>query len=395
MKLSTLPAAKSLKGVRVLLRVDWNVPLEGGGGAEDSLKLTRSVETVKMLKSRGAIVLIATHIGRPKKMEAALSTKRLVSTLAMSHALHLAQLPERLDKAADLDKIKQIVGAAKPGTVFLLENLRFFAGEEKNDKAFAKGLASLADIYMDDAFAATHRAHASIVGVPKLLPAYAGPALLAEVAALEKLITKPKKPFVAIVGGMKITTKIGVINVLLKTADAVCVGGAMANALFAAKGYSIGSSYIEKEGIPLAKKLLKNKKLHIPVDVVVDVKDKNVHVTTPDAVKKNERIGDIGPGTMRAWAGLIKSAKTIAWNGPVGISRLPSFSHGSLLLAHAIGMQSRGKTFGVAGGGDTLPVIAQSHMGEYFDFVSTGGGAMLEFIAKKGKLPGLLALMKK
>lgn len=397
MKLPSLPITRSLQGKRVFVRVDWNVPLDAGFGAEDSLKLTRSVETIKMLKARGAIVLVATHIGRPQGRDPKFSTKRLLRLLSLHHGLEAGHLPFALDVPHALAQVSSIVEKALPGTVFLLENVRFNAGEEKNEAKLAKAYASLADIFVNDAFASCHRAHASVVGIAKLLPHFAGPTLLDEVKALEKIIDKPKKPYVAFVGGAKITTKIDVVHALLKIADHVCIGGAMAHAFFLAEKREIGKSFVEKEGVAVAKQLLKNKKIHIPVDVIVAKKlepHAYARVAPVTGVLKSELIGDIGPQTMQEWAKLIATAKTLVWNGPMGVAEIPAFSHGSLVIGRAIASRSKGKAYGVAGGGDTLPVALATGMSEWFDHLSTGGGAMLEFIVKKGRLPGLVALQK-
>lgn len=397
MKLSVLPPKKSLRGKRIFLRVDWNVPLDGLE-AEDSLKISRSVATVKDLAARGAIVLVATHLGRPKGRELKLSTKHLVRLLEKEYKLPVEFLPEELDDVQGLSKALSAIRKAHAGSVFLLENVRFYSGEETNAPKLAKAYASLADVFVNDAFASCHRSHASVVGVAKLLPVIAGPTLMQEVEALERLITKPKKPFVAVIGGVKVTTKIGVLEALAKIADRVCVGGAMATAFFAAKKQEIGTSIVEQEGISIARKLLKYKNIVLPTDAVVakhiEQGTKARTVTLSD-MKKTDAIGDIGPETMRAWSAEIKTAQTIVWNGPVGIAEIPTFSHGSLVLGRAIAARSKGAAYGVVGGGDTLPVMLQTGMGEWVDHLSTGGGAMLEFIAKKGKLPGLIALSKK
>ncbi len=397
MKLSQVPPRTSLKGKRVFLRVDWNVPA-GVLHGEDSLKIEHSIMMISSLVDRGAIVVVASHFGRPKGKDPACSLKRLTRIVSSHSAIPMDFVPEPLDTAKGLAAAKSRIEEGKPGSVFVLENVRFYAGEEKNALPLSKAFASLADIFINDAFASCHRAHASVVGVARLLPHYAGPALLAEVHALQHLLNKPKHPFVAIIGGAKISTKIDVIQSVLTFADHVCIGGAMANTLLAAQGKQVGKSMVEKEGIAIAKKLLKEKKIMLPVDVVVATSIANgvaVRAASTDDVKKTEAIGDIGPETMRQWAELIKKAKTIMWNGPVGVTEISSFSHGSLVIARTMAARSKGTAFGVAGGGDTLPVILSSGMCEWFDHLSTGGGAMLEFVAKKGKLPGIVALESK
>jgi len=395
MKLRVLPTSLSLKGKRVLVRVDWNIPLKGQAAAEDSLKLERSFATIRDLSKRGAVVLLLTHLGRPKKRDAAYSTKKLAHHATVYSSLPISFLDGAVDRAGDLDRMKKHVEDAKPGTIFLLENVRFLKGEESNDVKLAKAYASLGDLFVNDAFASCHRSHASVVGISKQLPAYAGPSLVMEVSGLEKLITKPKKPFLAIVGGSKLSTKIDVVQALLKKADRVLIGGAMAHAFFVAKKMQIGKSYIEKEGIAAAKKLLKHPKMLLPTDAVVATKiDAKSHPRVVDIgqVKKTDCIGDIGIETMRAWSAEIARAKTIVWNGPLGVTEYPAFSHGSLVIAHALAARSKGSSYGVVGGGDTLPVVLRSGMAEWIDHLSTGGGSMLEFLAHDGKLPGLAPL---
>lgn len=377
--------------------MDWNVPLKGAFAADESLKITRSLATIEGLVKRGAIVLVATHLGRPNKREKELSTENLIRRLpAMKSTPEF--LGEMLDDKAGLDAADKKIKKARQGSVFLLENVRFYPGEEKNDKKLAKAYAALADIYMNDAFASCHRAHASIVAVTKELKSYAGPNLIQEVAALDKLLIKPKHPYLAIIGGAKLSTKIPVIEALLKVADKVLIGGAMAHPIMVAKKMQIGKSYIEKESLAAAKKLAKNRKLVLPLDAVVANKvapGARAMTCEISKVKKTDAIGDIGPKTMQAWAAEIKKAKTIVWNGPLGVADIPAFSHGSLVVARALAIRSKGEAYGVVGGGDTLPVVMESGMDEWFDHISTGGGAMLEFIAKKGKLPGLTVLIQK
>ncbi len=397
MKLSTLKPTQKINGKRIFLRVDWNVPLHGGLGGEDSLKINRTIETIKNLSERGAIVLIATHLGRPKKSDPAYSTKKILSMVA-SYTLGIHFLQYRLDTKEGLKSVQEEIQNAKEGALFLLENVRYYAGEEKNSPILAKAFASLADMFINDAFASCHRTHASVVGITKYLPAYAGPSLMQEVHALDALVHAPKKPFVAVIGGAKLSTKVPVLHALLNRADTVLVGGAMANIFFAAQKKEIGKSFVEKESIMMAKKLLKNKNLILPSDVAVAKKLEagyQARVCSVDDVEPDDMIGDIGVATMKEWSVILKKAKTICWNGPVGVCEVKTFSHGSLFIARVIGSISKGKCFGVAGGGDTLPVVLGSGVSKWFDHISTGGGAMLEYIAHKGSLPGLKAILKK
>ncbi|MBU0540586.1 phosphoglycerate kinase [Patescibacteria group bacterium] len=398
MNLRILPERTSLKGKKVLLRVDWNVPLSSTFAPHESLKLERSFAVIEDLQKRGATVVLMTHLGRPKKFDARYSTEDLARLAHRMSDICINFLPGSLEKPKELESIRVVLDKAKPGSVYLLENVRFLEGEETNKPALAKAMASLADIFINDAFASCHRVHASVVGVARQLPAYAGASLLDEVKALGYLLAKPKRPFIAIIGGIKLSTKMQVLEALLNTADEVLIGGAMAHPFFQVKNYRIGKSFSEKISGATIKKMLKRGNLVLPKDVLTAPALKAgaaAHCVAPNKVGAREIIGDIGTETMMDWAAHIKKAKTIVWNGPVGVAEIPTFSHGSLFLARAIAARSQGSAFGVVGGGDTLPIVMQSGMSEWIDHISTGGGAMLEFLANKGKLPGLLALKDK
>ncbi len=399
MKLRTLPSSKDLGCLRIYVRVDWNIPSTGRFDAEESLKLTRSYPLLADLRKRGAIVFVLTHLGRPKGRENKYSTKPLATLVKAHSGLPVKFMDADLSNDAGRKKFAQDADRYVPGDIVLLENVRFQAGEEKNDPRLVKAYAEHADVFINDAFASCHRNHASVTGLAKALPSFSGPALAEEVSKVGKLLTKPKRPYHAFIGGAKLTTKLPVIRTLLKKADKVYVGGAMAHAFYAAKRWPIGSSYIEKEGIKDARKIMKHPKLVLPSDVLVIKRtaSSSKSVAHPrsvpvEAVTKSDAIRDIGTGTMRAWASDVRKAKTIVWNGPMGVAEIPAFSHGSLVLGRAIAARARGKAYGIVGGGDTLPVVARTGMEEYFDWISTGGGAMLEFIALNGKLPGLAAL---
>lgn len=387
MLLRTLPAQTQLNGKRIFLRVDWNVPLDGSLTPEASLKISRSIETIRALTKRGAIVILATYLGRPTRPDKKWSTRQLAQRVAEAYKLPLSfwdslEPPRR----------------AKEGDVYLLENVRFHPGEEKNDPSLVSRYAAMADLFVNDAISICHRSHASIVGIAKRLESFAGPHLIAEVDALSHLLKKPKRSFVAIIGGAKISTKAGVLRALLAIADRVMVGGAMATSFFSAKKMQIGKSFIEPEGVKIVKQFIKHKRLLLPIDVVVArriMRNANARAVPVTRIGKTDAIGDIGPETMRAWSEEIQKAKTIVWNGPVGVAEIPTFAHGSLVIGRAIASRSKGRAFGVVGGGDTLPIAFATGMSEWIDHLSTGGGAMLEFIAKKGKLPGLVALQKK
>jgi phosphoglycerate kinase len=398
MKLRTLPASVSLRGKRVFLRVDWNVPLCSRVLPEDSLKIERSLATIRGLAKRGAVVIVLTHLGRPEKRNPAFSTERLLPLLAATYKLSAAYHSARLSVAAERAALKQALAEAEPGTIHVLENVRFEAGEEKNAASLAKAYAELGDLFVNDAFASCHRAHVSVAGLAKALPSYAGPQLVEEVQALHGLLQKPKRPFVAFLGGFKLSTKIPVLKMLLGVCDRVYVGGAMAVTLAAAKGWDTGASFVEKNSLALAKTLVKKPNLLLPTHVAVadaiEDGERVRYVSLADLGKK-DIVVDIAPLSLRVWAKDIKTAKTLLWNGPLGVAEIPAFAFGSRFLARAIATRAKGSAFGVAGGGDTLPVLTSTRTVGWFDHVSMGGGAMLEFLALKGKLPGLLPLLKK
>ncbi|HWR00171.1 MAG TPA: phosphoglycerate kinase [Candidatus Methylomirabilis sp.] len=395
MKLRALPSGKDLGCLRVYVRVDWNIPLTGSIGTEESLKLTRSYPLLADLRKRGAIVFVLTHLSRPKGRDKRYSTKPLASIVKAHSGLPVKFMDVDFSNDAGKKKFARDIDVFTPGDIVLFENVRFQPGEDNNDPKLVRAYAEHADAFVNDAFASCHRNHASVAGLAKALPSFAGPGLMDEVRMVGKLLGKPKRPYLAFIGGSKLTTKLPVIRSLLNTADRVYVGGAMAHAFYAAMKLPIGSSYIEKEGIRDARKIMKHRKLVLPVDACVAKKiaigARPKCVALKD-VKKQDAIGDIGTATMRDWAADVRTAKTIVWNGPVGVTEVPAFSHGSLVLGRAIAAQSRGKAYGVVGGGDTLPVVARTGMSEYVDFISTGGGAMLEFITTRGKLPGLSVL---
>ena len=396
MKLRTLPPKLDLHGARVLVRVDWNVPLRHGT-VMDAEKVTRTIPLLQELQSRGAVTFVCTHLGRPEKRDPEFSTKPLARAVSTLSKLKVAYLDVDLNTKKGSDRYTEDLSRFSPGDIVLLENVRFQEGEEKNDPALAKRYAKGIQYFINDAFASSHRKHVSVVGLTKLVPSYAGPQLVAEVEALQRVLEKPKKPYVAIIGGSKLTSKLAVLERFLKIADAVLIGGAMAHPFLAAEKKAIGKSLIEKGSEQIAKRLLKahRNKIVLPIDVIVSKKiapGVPVRCASFDEIKATEMIGDIGTETMREWGVLIEQAKTIVWNGPVGVTENPSFSHGSLFLARVVATRSKGSAYGLVGGGDTLPVIERSGMGEWIDYVSTGGGAMQEFIALNGKLPGIVPL---
>jgi len=408
MKLRTIKEIKDLKGKRVLLRVNFNVPLLNGKVADDS-RIKAALPTIEYLLARGAKIILVSHLGRPKGVDKKYS---------------LAPVAKRLEKLLGR-KIKLVERKEVGGNIVMLENVRFNLGEEKNDSKFAKELAGLADIYVNDAFPDSHRAHASIVGVTKYLPSYAGLRLEQEVSVLSALLKKPKKPFVALIGGAKIFDKIGAIKNLSEKAGKILLGGALANNFLKAMGYEVGASLVEVEGVKLAKSLLKNKKIILPLDVVVGMKDgkkamvvdiarlssREVQIIKQSSsllhkilrfargsnlnviCKKPLAILDIGPKTILEYAKQLKKAKTLIWNGPMGLYEVKQFSHGTMALGRLFASRSKGLAYGVAGGGETIDALDKTGLAEYVDWISMGGGAMLEFLEGKN-LPGIKVLMK-
>ncbi|MFO0764566.1 MAG: phosphoglycerate kinase [Patescibacteria group bacterium] len=394
MKLRTLPAKLKIQNQPVLVRVDWNIPLNGTLEAEHHLKLQRSKEVVEALVARGAKPVFMTHIGRPEKRETRFSTERLLPLLKKALGKSFIFLDGTVLKAKDLKGMKERIAEAEAGTCFVLENVRFEKGEEKNDRSLAKAYSQLSKIFINDAFASCHRKHASVVGISAYAESYAGPALVEEVDHLGRLLKKTSSPYVAVLGGKKLTTKAGVLKVLLKHADKVLVGGAMAAPFYKARGLSIGASYCEDAAIPVVKRLMKEKAVLTPVDVMVTKKLSTKPVlrrVMVEFIDKDDIIVDVGPRTLREWHGEIQKAKTVVWNGPIGMSEVKSTGFGSRFLAKSIAKRSD-EAFTICGGGDTIPVIAQTKTLAKMDFVSTGGGAMLEFLANGGDLPGLKKL---
>ena len=384
MKLKTIDQA-IVENKRVLVRCGFDVPFSSDGKIEDDERIKECVPTIENLIQRGAKVVLIAHNGRPKgKIVPKLSMKEVA--IRLEELLH-----RRVDTAEDCvgRVVEKQVNALKPQGIVLLENLRFHKEEEENDPEFAQQLSRLGDVYVDEAFANIHRDHASMTGVAKLLPAYAGLRLQKEIEALAKIVEKPEHPFIAIIGGAKISDKIKVIRRLMDVADYVLLGGALANTILKAKGLSVGKSIVEDAMMSIAKELtLLDNRLRVPVDVVVAKDISGSAKKTIKAVanvKEDEYILDIGPDTVSLYAMIIKQAKTIVWGGPMGYFEQPPFDEGTNQIARIV---SDSSAFSVAGGGDTLDSLRKSGHKEGVSFASTGGGAMLSFIEGK-KLPAL------
>lgn len=382
----------NLKGKKVLLRVDFNVPVKDGRVKDDE-RIRASLETINFLLEKEAAVAICSHLGRPKgKPEREFSLFQVVPALA-----GLLNKQVRFVSECVGAEVQAMAGALGEGEVLVLENLRFHPEEEENELKFGKELAKGYDLYVNDAFSASHRAHASIVGVTEYLPAYAGFNLQKEVDNLTALLENPKKPFVVVSGGAKISDKIEILKSLIKKADVILVGGGMANTFLAAEGYEVGKSLFEEDFGSVAEEITREAEevgveVMLPDDVVVAVKVAEGQKATEkelDEIEKGDIIVDIGSKTVAKFSEPLKFAGTIFWNGPVGIAEYKNFAKGTTGLAHII---SESEAKSVIGGGDTLGAVHE--LGLEFDFVSTAGGATLEFVTGK-KLPGLEALEEK
>jgi len=382
-----------VSGKRVLVRVDFNVPINNGVVTDDS-RIRAALPTIEYLINQGAKVILMSHLGRPKGPE----DKYRLDPVAQELTDLLGKEVEKADEVVG-PKVKEAVDTMKPGDVLLLENLRFNEGEKKNDPEFAKELASLADIYVDDAFGASHRAHASVAGVARYIPAVAGFLLEKEVDTLTSTLENPKRPFIAILGGSKVSDKIGVIDKLLDIVDALLIGGGMCFTFLKAQGYSIGKSLLEEDKIDYCRETIKKAEgkdisLYLPADVVIAQEispDAEARVVLVDSIPDGWMGLDIGPDTIAVYRGVINSARTIFWNGPMGVFEIDQFSRGTEEVALAVAQS--GAT-SIVGGGDSIAALKKFQLEDRVSFISTGGGASLELIEGK-KLPGVEALLDK
>jgi phosphoglycerate kinase len=385
-----------LEGRRVFIRVDFNVPLDKATGKiTDDERIVASLPTIKKAIASGAKVILASHLGRPKGQRAPKYSLEPV-------AARLSELLDGKDVILPDDCIgdapKKVVSDLRPGGVCLLENVRFHAEEEKNDDAFAKELASLCDTYVNDAFGSSHRAHASVYGVARLIKDRGmGYLLRDEIKALDRVVNSPERPFVAILGGAKVTDKIAVIEALLSKCDALCIGGAMANTLLAAQGADMKSSLFEADWLARGRTLLEHAKaksvdLVLPSDVVVaaGIDATDGQVVKAGSVPDGTMALDVGPETVKAFSARIAKAKTVFWNGPMGLFENKAFASGTNGIAQALAASS---AFSVVGGGDSVAAVkaAGDAVLSKIGFISTGGGASLELVEGK-KLPGVEAL---
>jgi phosphoglycerate kinase len=385
-----------LTGKKVLVRVDLNVPMEGARVADDT-RLRAMLPTVLELSDRGAIVLLLSHFGRPKG-----ETRPDMSTAQLVTPVHrLTGRSVRFIEDCQGPEAQRAIATMLPGNIGILENTRFHAGEEKNDPELARAMAGLGDYYVDDAFSTAHRAHASTEGIAHYLPSYAGRAMEAELKALERALGNPERPVAAVVGGAKVSTKLGVLGHLIGKVDHLIIGGGMANTFLAARGVNVGKSLAEHELTGEANAIFDRAEeagctINLPYDVVVakefapnppSVRTCNVHEVQPD-----EMILDVGPAAVEALADVLKTCRTLVWNGPLGAFEVPPLDAATVALAKtAAALTKEGSLVSVAGGGDTVAALNHAGVTQDFTFVSTAGGAFLEWMEGRS-LPGVAAL---
>jgi len=383
------------KGKRVFVRVDYNVPMDKAGNITDDTRISATLPTLRYLLDQGAALVLAAHLGRPKGGPMAeFSLAPIADHLAALVGSSVAFAPDCVG-----EETESLARALAPGQILMLENLRFHAEEEKNDPVFAKKLAALADIAVNDAFGVSHRAHASVEGITKFLPTVAGFLMEKELNFLGRAVTNPERPYVAIIGGAKVTDKIGVIANLLDKVDVLLIGGGMANTFFSAQGHSIGKSLVEADKISLAKDLIEQAKekgvtLLLPTDVVVADKfsaDASYRTTSVDSIGPEEMALDIGSISSTAFANAVRDAKTIVWNGPMGVFEMDAFAKGTEAVARAV---ANSHAVSIVGGGDSVAALEKVGLADQITHISTGGGASLEFLEGK-VLPGVAALLDK
>ncbi|MBF0559504.1 MAG: phosphoglycerate kinase [Nitrospirae bacterium] len=381
-----------IKGKRVFIRADFNVPLDDNLVITDDSRIRSTLPTINYAIDEGAKVILASHLGRPRgKVEPRFSLSPVVKRLQRLLNKEVVFVPDCVGPQAE-----QVVAKMKEGDVVLLENLRFHPEEEKNDEAFAKNLARLADFFVNDAFGTAHRSHASTAGITKFLPSAAGFLMKKEIEYLKGVVENPVRPFVAILGGAKVSGKIGVLENLVDKVDKVIVGGGMAYTFISAMGYEIGDSLVENEMLELAKNIMdklkrNNIKFYLPVDSVIAQTIEagaETKIVTTQELPKGWRALDIGPASVKLFSEALQNAKTIIWNGPMGVFEIDAFSRGTFAIAHSV---TDAYALTIVGGGDTDHAVHKAGVNDAITFISTGGGASLQLLEGKD-LPGISAL---
>ena len=383
-----------VKGKRVLVRVDLNVPVENGR-VSDTTRIKRVAPTISEIADKGGKVILLSHFGRPKGRDAAQSLKPFAPAIAS-----VLKRPVAFADDCVGDRAAAAVEAMKPGDILCLENTRFHPGETRNDPDFVARLAALGDIFVNDAFSVAHRAHASVEGLGRRLPTYAGRAMQDELEALTKVLQAPDRPLAAIVGGAKVSTKLDLLGSLLAKVDILLIGGGMANTFLAARGYSVGKSLCERDLLPTAREIMekgkvKGREIVLPVDAVVAksfAANAPSRVVAVDGVGDDEMILDVGPRSIEHVCSVLARVKTLVWNGPFGAFELEPFDNGTVEVAEAAAeLTAAGKIITVAGGGDTVAALNAAGAADRFTYVSTAGGAFLEWLEGKA-LPGVEVL---
>ena len=381
-----------LNGKKALVRVDYNVPMDAEGNITDDTRITASLDTLRYLLEHGAAVILMAHLGRPK---GEVNKKYSLEPVA-AYLSKLLDMPVAFAHDCIGEEAEKMAAALKPGEVLMLENLRFHKEEEKNDLGFAEKLASLADVYINDGFGVSHRAHASVEGVTHFLPAAAGFLLEKEIKFIGRAVTNPLHPYAAIIGGAKVSDKIGVIENLLDKVDVLLIGGGMANTFLAAQGHKMGKSLVEEDKLELARALLKkaaenNVKMLLPVDLVMAsafAADADTKVERVENLSQDYMALDIGPESRLQYEAALQGAKMIVWNGPMGVFEMDAFAHGTEAVAEAV---AKSKAVSIVGGGDSVAAIEKTGLASKISHISTGGGASLEYLEGK-VLPGIAAL---